>query len=156
MKAGSRDVLSGTILLALATGIFILGAGIKRILPIGVGSGFFPKVVAVLLAVVALSIIWSGWKALRVDGGVVARLSREQCRVVFATLALIGLYVFLMEPVGFLVSTFVYLVCQFAVLAPSEDRHWKWFIGIAVAATLLIYFAFVYFFDLILPVGILG
>ena len=156
MREGSKDVLSGTILFVFAIAMFWNASQIAQILPIGVGSGFMPEVVAVILAVISVMIVFNGVKANRVSGTVQAGLPREQFLVVGATFVLIGAYVACLESVGFLVSTFVYLTLQFATLAPRGERTWIRFVAIGAVATVAIYFAFVELFDLILPVGILG
>ena len=46
-------------------------------------------------------------------------------RCMIITLALIAVYIFCLEPIGFLLSTFVYLVIQMLVLADESHRKKK-------------------------------
>ena len=156
MREGSKDVLSGTILFVFSIAMFWNASHIERILPIGVGSGFMPEIVAAMLTLVSAVIVFNGVKANRRGGTAGGFLQRDQLPVVAATFVLIGAYVACLEVAGFLVSTFVYLTLQFAVLAPRGERNWVRFAVVGAVATVGIYYAFVELFDLILPVGILG
>ena len=75
---------------------------------------------------------------------------------VFKTLALVLLYTALMEPVGFLITTALYLYVQFIVLTPAEQKvkHLRYAL-IAVVSAVLIFYIFRHGFDLLLPVGLL-
>ena len=75
-----------------------------------------------------------------------------------ASLVLATIYVNILMPVGFIISTLLYLVLQITVLAPDDKRTKKDLIKyaiITVVFTLVVYFLFRYGFKIILPQGIL-
>jgi putative tricarboxylic transport membrane protein len=149
-------MVSGSVLFALAVAMFIASLGIKKMLVVGVGSGFAPRLAAVLLAWVSVGIVVKGFRALSTD------TERRRDRtpggggLAFATFVLIVLYIGLLEKVGFIMMTFVYLIGQFYVLAPKGDRHLISFIIVGAMVALAIYYTFVKVFDLMLPAGLLG
>jgi len=78
-------------------------------------------------------------------------------RTVFKTLALIIAYIILLEPVGFVLTTVVYLVLQFTVLTPAKLKpNYPQYLLIAVLTSAIIYLLFRYAFDMVLPVGVFG
>lgn len=75
------------------------------------------------------------------------------------TLALIAVYIFCLEPVGFMLSTFVYLIVQMIVLADDSHRKKKdivLFVIISAIVAVGVYMLFTRVFYLMLPRGILG
>ena len=76
---------------------------------------------------------------------------------VLSSIILVLIYVFLLQPVGFLISTMVYLLLQMLVLSPDEERDAKHMIRLAVIDvifTLVVFFLFRYGFKIVLPAGI--
>ena len=70
---------------------------------------------------------------------------------------LILIYVFTLKPVGFIVTTLVYLPVQMYVLADAEHRTKKdiiMLLVIDVVFTLAVFFLFRYGFKIVLPQGI--
>ncbi|WP_277408829.1 tripartite tricarboxylate transporter TctB family protein [Lacrimispora xylanisolvens] len=70
---------------------------------------------------------------------------------------LILVYVYLLQPVGFIVTTILYLPLQMYVLAPDEKKTKKDIIQLAVISvifTFVVFFLFRYGFKIILPAGI--
>lgn len=157
MPSSMKDIVSGGVLFALSIVMFIASFSIRRVLPIGVSSGFFPKIVAVLLAFVSVLIVIQGFRARAREKGTAGE--QAGCgagQVVLATLFLLGFYVALLQTLGFVITTFVYLVGQFAVLAPKDQRKWIPFIAIAAVVSVGTYYIFYNLFHLILPTGIFG
>ena len=156
MKKGTKDIVSGAVLLVLAIAMLSTSLQIKKVTPIGVSSGFVPALVAMLLAAISLIIIFNGYRALQTDSAKRDRLLPSQLGTVLGTFFAIGIYVFCLGAVGFLVSTFVYLVAQIGILSPPRERHWLKFAAISGVVTAVVYYVFLEVFDLLLPVGILG
>ena len=74
-----------------------------------------------------------------------------------SSLILSLVYVFVLQPVGFIISTFVYLFGQIFVLAPDEKRTKKdiiLYLIIDVVFVLVVFFLFRYGFKIVLPAGI--
>ena len=76
---------------------------------------------------------------------------------VLKTLGLVAAYMALLQPVGFLITTVLYLYLQFIVLTPLEQKvnHLSYMV-IALLSSVLIYATFRMGFDLMLPTGLLS
>jgi putative tricarboxylic transport membrane protein len=160
------DLLSGVFLLILSIALFIGSFGVKRLTISSIGSGFVPQVVAVLLAIVSAVIIWHGIVDVRKKTPTVKSKKKTQCapedaeklhlKGLLFTLGLITVYIAALAPVGFLISTAVYLFLQITVLATKEQRKYPLFIIISILTSTSVYFIFIKVFHLMLPAGILG
>ncbi len=74
---------------------------------------------------------------------------------VWKTVGLIVGYVALMSYVGFPVMTVLYLVAQFTLLTPADQKpNYVLYTVIAVVSSAVIYLTFRYAFDMMLPVGL--
>ena len=60
------------------------------------------------------------------------------------------------QPVGFIISTMVYLFLQILVLVPKEKRSWPLTVIISVVSPIAIYALFTYAISSPLPKGIWG
>ncbi|MCM2339841.1 tripartite tricarboxylate transporter TctB family protein [Rhodoferax sp.] len=75
-------------------------------------------------------------------------------RTVWKTLGLIVAYAAFLQPVGFPIMTVVYLIAQFVVLTPPDQKvSLPKYAAIAVVTSVVVYATFRYAFDMILPVG---
>jgi len=155
MRSGVKDIVSGGALFGLAVAMLVGALGIKKTLLVGVGSDFAPLLVATLLIWMSASIIVRGVRALPAEAGKPAGTAGGG-RPAAATFVLIAFYVALLERVGFIITTALYLVGQFYVMAPREDRRPVKFVVVAVAVAVATYYIFVAAFDLMLPSGWLG
>jgi putative tricarboxylic transport membrane protein len=154
VSRGTKDIVSGVVLLGLAIAMLVAGLGIKRTLLVGVGSGFGPSLVALLLAWVSTCILAQGLAARSTQAAEPPEGGRGDGRRTLATFVLIAVYVALLEKVGFLIMTFAYLVGQFLVMAPPSARHPLRFVAIGALVVLVSYYTFVKGFDLMLPAGL--
>jgi len=129
-----------------------------------VGSSFMPKIGAALLCIFGLIILISGVRkyfpgkvgkeSVSKESGGVAKEGKLQAAAV--TLALMVAYILLINPIGFLIATTLYLFAQIIILAPREKRNYPLFGIIAVVVSASIYFTFLNVFSMMLPMGILG
>lgn len=138
----------------MAFGIFLLveSMGIKQMMKNDVGSGFFPKVIAV--AIIAVSLIRLVMTLLEPVGE--KKESNSDKAGGWLSILLIGAYVVAFRPVGFIIDTAVYLFLQMLVLTPKEKRNIPLLGVIAIVAPLCIYTLFVYAINTPLPKGIFG
>lgn len=165
MRAAHRDIVSGAFLLLLAVGLHLAARAIPAKFPIGVDSGFFPEVVSAALGLFALVILVQGFRSRTRNGQVSAEeteVPQEDDRVSFVraggVLALIALYGAGLAAVGFLPATLVFLTLLIYLLAPPEANHpgaRRLTVSVAVSlpATLVVYAAFTYGFEVLLPSG---
>ena len=74
---------------------------------------------------------------------------------VVLTFAVIIAYTLVMQPLGFCLSTILFLFLQMLILAPADKRNLLLFAVVAVAFTALVYVAFRVGLQQLLPRGII-
>ena len=127
---------------------------------LGVVMIVMPTVVGILILVLATILLVQSIGKLR-KGGVLSEEEEKDhsdYRRVLESLVLTTIYVNVLKPVGFLISTFVYLCLQIYVLAPNDKRTKKdivKFVVISLIFTVVVYVLFRYGFKIILPTGII-
>lgn len=165
MKKKYWDLASGSVLLLFSAVLFIGAQQVKTLAVSSIGSGFFPSVVAVLLALTSVAIIIGGIAQARQPEPATGKAkaaagkpAEDKPRVwgVIGTFALMAFYAILLPKLGFLITTTVYLFVQINILSPNESRKQVLFAIISVVTSVVIYFTFVKVFHLMLPAGILG
>lgn len=150
MTNKKRNILVSVLFLAFGLFLFIQSMGIQKMMKNDVGSGFFPKVIAVaLMGVSVIRLVM----ALR-EPEEAAKKSNSDMKGGWITIALIAAYVLAFNAVGFLLSTAVFLFLEMLVLTPAEKRSLPLLGVISVAAPLFIYVLFVYVINTPLPKGI--
>ena len=131
-----------------------------------IGSRFMPKMISVIMLVFAALLIISS--VLKLKHGITESVEEEETEGeevfkpeynrVAASLTAFSVYVLLMDVVGFLIMSVLYLPLQIYMLAPEEKqdkKHMVTYVLIGVACSLIIYFTFVYGFKIVLPDGLL-
>jgi uncharacterized membrane protein YidH (DUF202 family) len=151
MRASAKDIISGAVLLLFAVGVFIYALQIPVIVPIDIGSGFFPKVVAVLLGIVSLPILVGGLRRYVKEKDAMRTGQYVNAFGVTASIASMVVYIVLLDYFGFFIASVLYLFAQFSILA-LNDRKTMIRIGIlSLSVPIVVYMVFVYGFDMILP-----
>lgn len=82
--------------------------------------------------------------------------SLEQKLPEYLTFVLLVVYVFTVKPIGYVISTAIYLFLQMYVLSCFEKKRIWVFALIAIIVSPLLFYIFRAFFDVLLPAGILG
>jgi putative tricarboxylic transport membrane protein len=148
-----RDRISSLILLVFS---FLVCVESYR-LPVGIGSwhdpgpGFFPFWAGVIMGVLSFL---AYLKALRTKGEDIGPwYSQEKWKKVLWILVILMAYAFVLERVGFVVSTFLLLFVLFRVV---ETQRWGLAIGGSLAVTILSYGIFDRWLRLQLPKGFWG
>ncbi|MGE4283076.1 MAG: tripartite tricarboxylate transporter TctB family protein [Clostridia bacterium] len=140
--------------------MYIVAFGIKNIMKTGVGSEFVPQLVAILMGI--LSILAIIQEVRKISKGEYDSTSQEstgaiiQYRFVFLTVFIIFMYIALLELVGFLIMTTVFLFISMIMFSKKEERNYIAFIIVSVAVPVTTYFFFKDAFHVLLPPGILG
>jgi putative tricarboxylic transport membrane protein len=167
MTAESADVEARPIpwgdwvvsLALLGIGVVVLLDGLNQAASTsasGVGAGFMPKVVGVLLIALSLALIVQVARgklgeADESEGDVDVRHTRWVPLAV--CVAAVGIFIAAVEPLGYvIVSSIVFWLTAWAAGA----RHFVRTAIIAVVLSLVIYLAFTRLLDIPLPAGILG
>lgn len=154
------DLVIGLFFLVLAIGLFAAASVLPPSLLGGIGSDFMPRVLAVGTGVLAVLQVLSGVKVMRAyspdAGGQAPPEERPEYLRVLATIAVFTVYIFLLQPVGFLPCSTVYLFAQMLILAPKGKRSPLLFAVISVACSVAVYFIFRNGLSVMLPAGILA
>ena len=147
------DLAAAAILLTLAGYIF-LAAGA---MPFGTArvpqTAFFPKCLAVLLAVLSVILLVRPFIGGVKDTVAADEIAGRGWLRIGATLAVLIGFALVLEPLGFLASTFLLM---FLLLRAIEPQPWRNVIAIAVATSLVSYGLFAWLLGVPLPAGILG
>lgn len=158
MMTRQRDLITALCVIGLGLGLFWLGGQVRDFASAGIGAGFLPRIVAVLLVVLGAVLLlgarhrpvvsaadpeqeggeWGGWPA------------------VLASVGLMGAYVAALDGLGFILASSLYIFLQTLVLAKNARRRYLGFglIGLGVSAGA--YWLFVRVFQVMIPAGLLG
>jgi putative tricarboxylic transport membrane protein len=115
-------------------------------------TGFFPKVLASLLLVLAIALLIQSLR--QPDGGESSeKIAPEGWIRIGATLATLIGFAFVLEWLGFLLSTFLLMVL---LLRAIEPQKWLRVFVIALATSLIAYLIFSWLLNIPLPAGFFG
>ena len=149
-----RDVTS-SVFWALVGILFCIGGvhyGLRRSgIP---GSGFLPFVTGLILVALSLILLLSRLVNKR-DGGDLAiePMPRgEALKRILKALGALCLYVLILEHLGFMMTTFLFMV----LVLRLEPRRWTFIIPAAIGTTAFFFFLFKVLLRVPLPPGILG
>ena len=92
-------------------------------------SSFFPSIVSGLLMVLMLNVLWTDFRELRTHGESVEKMDPRSAFGALAVLALLVIYIFLIEGIGFRLATMVFLFAAMMVshitLTKADDDQLK-------------------------------
>ncbi len=160
-RLSTVDLLTGLALLLLAVALFWASLGVKDFAAIGVGSAFVPRLTAAGLALVAMVLLGS---ALHRQGEAPAETTDDASEprvfgglpAVATSAARMAGYLALLEPLGFLPASALYVFLQMIVLSKHNARRYGLFALCSLLPAIAFYYLFVNLFDISLPAGILG
>ncbi len=141
------------------------GIGKKAIARAAFGPDFYPMLIAVIVVALCALLFFFDLYALvkkRGTSGPVSETSRsgekKQTKTVLVTLLFIVAYIALLDILGFILTTFLYLTLQISLLSPHAltKRSILLYGGLSAVFAAAVYFIFTEFFLLMLPAGILG
>ncbi len=152
MTDKKKSIIVSVMFLAYGIFMFVISQSLKPMMQNDVGSGFFPKVISVVF--IAMSLIRLIF-AIREKEGEAPKADSDM-KGGWETILLIGAYCMAFQPVGFIISTVVYLFLQILVLTPPERKNLPLAVIISVVGTIAIYVLFVYAINTPLPKGLFG
>ncbi len=123
-------------------------------------SAFIPSIVGGAMVLLSVVMTLDDFKKDRAAAGTEERKAEKKENLnVLGTAVLLLVYISLIEPLGFLIASVLYLFVQFLYLTPSDKlKKPKTYVVyglIALVASGGIYFLFLNVFNLILPAGLL-
>ncbi|MBQ7859185.1 MAG: tripartite tricarboxylate transporter TctB family protein [Faecalibacterium sp.] len=154
------DIVVGIFFAALGAAMILLAKMLPKSKVMEIGPEFMPTVIGMVILVLALALLFLAVKNFKMHVQELEASNYKDTsdykRVVLSIL-LVLVYVLTMKPVGFIITTLVYLFLQMYVLAPEENRTKKDVITlliIDVVFTFIVFFLFRYGFKIVLPAGI--
>ena len=157
------DLIAGIFLFVFSVIVYYASFSIKMLMVSRIGSRFVPQLVAVAMGILSLVLVIqsllrmkAGQKAARTEAGSPPKWTFEDYVPVWGTFITLIFYAVAFEPLGFIVSTTIYLLVQFFLLTSMVKRKYLVFLVSAVLTSVIVYFLFVKVFYLMLPEGILG
>lgn len=139
-----RFLGAGAILLAIPVAIASWGFGVGS--PKSPGAGFWPLVIAVVMAGLGLTLI------LRPTPNAGGEAGESRWGKFGISLGTLLFYVAALEPLGYLLATAVMLLAQFRWV---ESRSWRTSIAIALAAAVVSLILFRVLLKVSLPTGVI-
>lgn len=116
IRASTGEILAGGALAAIGAAFAFMAHGLPASTDPGVpGPGGVPMVLGVVIAVLGLLI---GLKGLVASGGLIVLAERKA----LVSVALLGACLFLLEPAGFMLSSFLFLFTGFWLIG---DASWR-------------------------------
>ena len=148
MTNKQRDYACSVLFLIFGIFMFIQSLSIHSMMDKDVGSGFVPKIVAMAIIVISAIKLLLTFLSKKSEE---AKKSDEDIMG-----GLLTIYVVLFKPLGFILSTFIYLFFQITLLSTEKNRNLILFGIISVVAPVVIYALFVYVIKMPLPTGLLS
>lgn len=153
------DIVVGVFFMAISAALIVMAQMLPKSKVMEIGPDFMPMVigsVAFILAAILTFLSVKNFKmhAKELEGAEIADCDYKR---VLSSIILVLIYVFILQPVGFIISTMAYLLLQMLVLSPDDERDKKHVIRLIVidiVFTLVVFFLFRYGFKIVLPAGI--
>lgn len=153
------DIVVGVFFMALSAIMMVMAQMLPKSKVMEIGPDFMPMVIGAITFVLAAILTFLNVKNMKMRVAEIDPSKIDDCdykRVLLSAL-LVLIYVFILQPVGFIVSTLVFLPLQMLVLSPDDQRGKKQVIQlliIDVIFTMVVFFLFRYGFKIVLPAGI--
>lgn len=153
------DIVVGVFFMALSAIMMVMAKMLPKSKVMEIGPDFMPMVIGALTFILAAILTFLNVKNMKMRAAEIDASKIDDCdykRVLLSAL-LVLIYVFILQPVGFIVSTLVFLPLQMLVLSPDDQRGGKQIIQlliIDVIFTMVVFFLFRYGFKIVLPAGI--
>jgi len=123
-------------------------------------ASFLPRVVFCILMFLSVLHVVTGVRHIKANtetapSGEVLENRATQTLRSMAALGLLFVYVFLLDKLGFVITSILYMIAAMFHMTKKEDRQPILFVAIAVIMTVVVYFCFKQFLYIYLPNGIL-
>lgn len=149
-----KDAICGIIGMIFAAALFFLSVQIGMKESTTIGADFVPKIVAVLLFILFAILTGRGIKEAKNAKEKPAEYKNNFLGAVFMFAAMI-LYAVLLKPVGFIITSCLFLYGALILMSRKEQIHYIKFLVITLVTVLCINFVFMEIFGIRIPQGIL-
>ena len=153
------DIIVGIFFMALSAILMVMAQMLPKSKVMEIGPDFMPMVIGGLTFALAAALTFLSVKNFKMPAAEIDPAKLPDCdyKRVLLSVILVLVYVFVLQPVGFIVSTLVFLPLQMLVLSPEDKRGKKdimMLLIIDVIFTMAVFFLFRYGFKIVLPAGI--
>ena len=153
------DIIVGGFFMILSAGMMIMAKMLPKSTVMEIGPDFMPMCIGAVTFVLAAVLAFLNIKNLKMRKAEAEAMVKEDLdyKRMLTSFMLILVYVYLLQPVGFIITTILYLPFQMYVLAPDDKKTKKDVVQLTVTSflfTFVVFFLFRYGFKIILPAGI--
>lgn len=157
MNKRLQETLVSLIFLVIGIFVFVQSNNIKPLMTNELGSGFFPKLVSIVMIILAiLKIIMNFYNTTETVIRTKEKKAKGNIKGGIITIILVGVYAFSYRQIGFLLGSVVYLFLQILILAPKSKRNLPLFTLISLVVPVFIYLVFTRLINMPLPKGVFG
>lgn len=130
------DMIVGGFFMILSAGMMIMAKMLPKSSIMEIGPDFMPMCIGIVTFVLAAALAVFNVKNLKLRTAEAEKMEKEDLdyKRMLISFILILVYVYLLQPVGFIVTTILYLPFQMYVLAPDEKKTKKDIIQLAVTS----------------------
>jgi putative tricarboxylic transport membrane protein len=148
------DMMTGIVLLILSGYVIEEAWRMPQSASFGPGAGFLPFWVGVILAVLAVLLLASAWTRKVTEKDSVSPFPKAKALLaITSVLGGLAAYIFLIEVLGFLVDTFLYVAFLLGVV---ERERWQMTVSVALLTTFGLYGIFQVLLTIGLPKNMFG
>ena len=146
----SRDGIAGLICLAGSLFLLWVSRGLPQPALVPIGPAFYPRILFGVTAALSLALIASDlWRR-----GQRPAAAPVSYRLVVLTFAVFTVYVYLLPLLGYRLATLLFVGgLQAALDPPRTTRAWALVVIMAVASTVVTYYVFEVYLNVLLPRG---
>ncbi len=162
-----KNLIPGIVLTIFSIIYLVLTSQIKKFSGLGsdpLGARAIPYLWGISLLVLSLILVSRGIKQrnLAIKNSTYVKTSlnlshmiKENREIVMTFLSL-AIYIALLEPIGFLIMTVIYIFVQTLILTPKEKRNYILTLITSIVIAVALDYVFVCLLNVLLPLGIFG
>lgn len=158
-----RDIITGVSVILISIVLFVSSFHLRDFAAVRLGPEFVPRLTAVAFGSLGIVLLVQGMINLRKFREAKAEPEKEPAdgdgetrHAVIKSFLLLCAYIYLLDVIGFIIMTAVYLFIQMILLAPVAERRYTVFALISFITSVSAYYLFVAYFRVMIPAGILG
>lgn len=153
------DIVVGVFFMVLSVALITMAKMLPKSKVMEIGPDFMPLVIGSVVFILAAILTFLSIKNFKMHEKELENVTIPECdyKRVLLSVILVLIYVFILQPIGFILSTMAYLLLQMLVLSPDDERDAKHIVRLViidVIFTLVVFFLFRYGFKIVLPAGI--
>lgn len=149
-----KDTICGGVGIIFSIILYALSAQIGQKENATIGAAFLPKIVAVVFLIISVMLTLSGIKESKKWVETKSEYKPNYKGVLVMVIA-IAVYIVLLKPIGFIITSIVFLFATLCIMSKKEETNYVKFLILSVVAVLLINVVFMEIFGIRIPQGIL-